>query len=242
MNKLKFISFNYIRALLLILIFIYFVYLFISPQEALAMDPYDIIRSFNPDTYIPHELDGTPINDPDKYKYHSHNRETYYPYNKKDQDLNDDKYPRFKELDSKPIYEIDSYPNYNLDPTAGRYELQDNFVDIRTLQGKLRYDLEKAKQLSDTIRHKMYIEAKMKQRSCGRELPVHHKKVLGLPKTDCFDDNKYTVKGVFSRISRIIDNKSSGVMDPRNIEEVQEMRRRRYYYELKKYNGYIKRK
>src|SRR6266480_7614688 len=119
MKKLKLISFNYIISLLLILIFIYSVYIFICPHEAFAMEPHDILRSFNPDTYIYHEIDGTPINNTDKYKYHSH-RDTYQSYNKNNQDLNDNKYPRFKELDSKPIYEIDSYPSYDLDPTKGR--------------------------------------------------------------------------------------------------------------------------
>jgi hypothetical protein len=33
------------------------------PHEVFAMDPDNLVRSFNPDTYIRHELDGTPVQD-----------------------------------------------------------------------------------------------------------------------------------------------------------------------------------
>ncbi len=155
MKKLKLISFNYIISLLLILIFIYSVYIFICPHEAFAMEPHDILRSFNPDTYIYHEIDGTPI------------------------------------------------------------ELRDTMGDPRTYHGKLHYEAEKARQLYENSKHKLYTEAKRKQRSCGTEHPVYHRKVLDLPKTDHFNDNKCTIKSMFSKISSFVDNKPSGAMDPK---------------------------
>lgn len=213
MNKYKFISLDYIRILLLIFILIYSICLLISPQEVFAMEPHDIIRSFNPDTYIRHEIDGTPIYDSDRYNYHSreaYNKDTYHSYSRKSH------YPKIQQLDSKPIYEIDSYPNYDLDPTEGRHELRDTMVDPRTYHGKLHYEAEKAKQLGEISKHKLYTEARNKQRSCGTEHPIYHRKVLDLPKTDCFDDNKKcTIKSIFSKISHFVDNKPSGAMDPR---------------------------
>lgn len=76
MNKYKLICLNYFKTLLLILIIIYSTYLFISPYEVFAMGPDDIIKSFNPDTYIRHELDGIPIYDSSRYIYN--NREVYH--------------------------------------------------------------------------------------------------------------------------------------------------------------------
>src|SRR5271169_2569715 len=183
----KLFTLNNIRTYLLVIILflaIHLIYFIVFPQEVFAMQPDEaarIMKCFNPDTYIRHELDGTPIYEYDRYESNRYkncsynNRETYH--------LNDDHYPKIQELDSKPICEIDSYPNCYLDPTSHRYVLYGNPVDNRTLQGKLRYDLEKSKQLSETVRNRLYNEAKLKQKSCGHGHVVYHKKVIDLPKT-----------------------------------------------------------
>jgi hypothetical protein len=190
----KFISFDYIRALILISFFIYSIYFFIYPQEAFAMDPeQEVFRYFDPNTYIRHELDGTPIYESGRAKCYSYNRETYAlshgdMYRSKS---------KIYELDSKPIFEIDSQPNGHLDPTSHRHELHYNPIDYQTLEGKLRYDLHKSRCLADKVRHQLYTEARTKQSSCGKEMPVYHKKVLDLPKTDEF--SRDTSKCVFKR-------------------------------------------
>ena len=239
MNKSKFIYFNY-KALLLIFIFICSVCFFMFPQEAFAMDPDPVLKSFNPDTYLRHELDGTPICESDryesnKYRYRSYNnKETYHL------ESNDNNFPRIQELDSKPIYEIDSYPSYNIDPLANRYELHGGSIDPHTLQGKLRYDLHKSRCLGDKTRHQLYAEAKLKQSRCGQELPIYHKKVLDLPKTDKFSGD--TSKCVFKRVNFLkwIDNKPTGILDPKYLKARAERQRRYYSFKHAQYKEWIR--
>lgn len=210
----KLFAINNIRIYLLVFILflvIHLTYFIVFPQEVFAMEPEAVLKSFNPDTYIRHELDGKPIYKLDVSNYYSHPR--YY------------------------------------DPIQDHYELHEDSLDTKSLEGKLKKDLYNTQCLVERTKHNMYVEAKVKQRSCGRERPVYHKPVLDLPKTSSsdlsktssYDTTKYPAKSLFSRISKFVDNKPSGVMDHRNIEEVQEMRRRRYYSEFKRHNEYVKR-
>jgi cellulose synthase/poly-beta-1,6-N-acetylglucosamine synthase-like glycosyltransferase len=72
-NRVKFLFlFFTILSIILILFNIYY------PHEVFAMAPPqdtdDIIRSFNPDTYTRHELDGNPITKVDKPTYNEGKR------------------------------------------------------------------------------------------------------------------------------------------------------------------------
>ena len=64
---------NNFKALFLLFIFLSIILMIFNicfPHEAFAMEPpkntHDVIKSFNPDTYTRHELDGTPIPKIDK--------------------------------------------------------------------------------------------------------------------------------------------------------------------------------
>ena len=112
-------------------------------------------------------------------------------------------------------------------------------IDPRTWYGKSRYDAKKVKQLSEISKHKLYTKARRKQISCGMEYPVYHKPVLDLPKTDCFDDNKKSrIKSIFSKINSFVDNKPSGVMDPKWIKDNHRIRDRRYKENIKRHNEF----
>lgn len=50
----------------------------IFPQEVFAMEPEDVFKFFNPDTYISHELDGKPISKLDVPKHHCVGSNTRY--------------------------------------------------------------------------------------------------------------------------------------------------------------------
>jgi hypothetical protein len=144
MKKFSFISFDFIKTLLLIftfLFFIYIIYFIVFPQEAFCMTPQEVIRSFDPDTYIRHELDGKPIHGSDKVRYYSYGTDTY------------------KEV----IYESDS-----------------RHIDDRTLEGKLRYDLQANQHLYDTVKNKLFVEAKNKQSCYNNELPIYLRKATDL--------------------------------------------------------------
>lgn len=104
MNKLKYISFDYIKALLLVFLFIYSIYFFMFPQEAFAMDPYEKMVSdecFKSDEDIRASFI---ISAKEDYTSHS----GMYTYNTR-RDEFDCLYPRGLVLDSNIIN--DSYDN-----------------------------------------------------------------------------------------------------------------------------------
>jgi len=219
-------NFDYIRNLLLIFIFVLFVhiiYFIVFSHEVFAMEPNEILRSFNPDTYIRHELDGTPIHVSGRVKNYSHSRDYYH--------LSDRYVPK-----SLPV---DSHAYYHLDPTQDRYELNGNPIDKDSLEGKLRSDLQTAQHLSDLAKQKLFVTAKNKQRRCGEGLPVYHKKVIDLyskSDSDYSSSTRYTIKECFGkRILRCIDNKPTGILDYRHVEARAERERRAYLYKQSQY-------
>jgi hypothetical protein len=189
MDKPNFIYFKNIRTVVLICIFLLFVhiiYFIVFPHEVFAMEPNEVIRSFNPDTYIRHELDSTPIHGSNKAKDYYHIKDDYH--------LCDRYVPK-----SLPV---NSHTYYHLDPTQDRYELYGNPIDKDSLKGKLRSDLQTAQHLSDLAKQKLFITAKNKQPGCGEGLPVYHKKVMDLyNKSDSnySSNTKYTTKGCFGK-------------------------------------------
>ena len=236
MKKFSFVYFDYIKTILLIcifLLFIHIIYFIVFTNEAFCMTPeqIQIIKYFDPDTYIRHELDGTPIYRSNRVEYYSCSRETY--------DLNHrytyKSIPKIHEIDSQPIYEIDSQPNDRLDPVSHRHELQGYPVDKQTLNGKLRCDLQANHHLYDTVKNKLFMEAKNKQRQCGNELPVYHKNIIDLySKSDSSIKHK-TKKCFGGKILNWIDNKPSGMLSQEAIEE---RAKRHYRYVLDKETRY----
>jgi len=193
MKKFSFTYFDYIRTILLIFIllsFIHIIYFIMFPHEAFAMTPEEIqiYRTFDPDTYIRHELDGTPIHVSGRAKY----------YYRDDYHLCDTHVPK-----SLPV---NTHTYYHLDPTVDRHELDSNPINKQSLKGELRYNLQASQHLYDTVKNKLFVEAKNKQRRCGSELPVYHKSVIDLyNKSD--SSTKYGTKKSFGiKILKWINN------------------------------------
>jgi len=144
-------------------LFLFFTFLFIIlmifhiwlPHEAFAMAPPqdtdDVIRSFNPDTYTRHELDGKPISNVDKPKcwwqkkhftvdYYGHReyqgRDAYGYYH---QPQNLDKATQVEPLSfTKNVYDNTQNSNYTTPYTCNNpdYQVSDNRTNFNYYGGK----------------------------------------------------------------------------------------------------------
>jgi hypothetical protein len=133
MNKLKFISFDYIKALLLIFIFVISFYLLISPQEVFAMEPSDLWTTnyyrgkeyLGPNAYAYFHPDPAPnidtIQSSVSKPYGTYIKDDWY---EKIGPQISQSIPNINELDSKPLYELDGKPIYkSINPSYDRDEL-----------------------------------------------------------------------------------------------------------------------
>lgn len=133
MNKLKFISFDYIKALLVIFIFVISFYLLISPQEVFAMEP--------DQCWVTNYYEGKEYLGPNAYKYFhpdpAPNIDTIQSnvskpygtcikddwYEKNGPQISQSTHSTY-ELYSKPLYELDGKPVYkSINPSYDRDEL-----------------------------------------------------------------------------------------------------------------------
>ena len=152
---------NNFKALFIFFIFICLIFMIFNicfPHEAFAMSPpqdtEDVIRSFNPDTYIRHELDGKPILKVDKpkcwYEGRSHFSVDYYghrEYQGKDAygyfhpPQNLDKATQVEPLSStKTVYDHSYNTSNNPD-----YQLSDNHTNSNHHESKSKQELHLSK-------------------------------------------------------------------------------------------------